>query len=75
MIVCGYQLDLYCEDPDCVARREAGGRFNGRQAGSEQFGGDSKREAFSNARMAGWELDEKRDVCICPKHARKGATR
>lgn len=62
MIVGGYSLHLYCDEPthDRLAT----------QFQNHEFAGGTKGETHKEARDAGWLLNLKDDVAICP-HCRK----
>lgn len=53
MIVGGYSLDLYCDNPQCCDN-------------PAYFEGGTASECRKQARRAGWELDLAARTAICP---------
>jgi hypothetical protein len=64
MIVGGYTLDLYCDDPDHVP-------VHGE---SHQFFTEEGSQARRKARKAGWMLNLRDGVARCPACAKKAKT-
>lgn len=61
-VVGGYSLHLYCVNGD-----------HAKQAGQDEFAGRTKAVAFTQARKAGWLINEQKDMAYCPGCARRGA--
>lgn len=61
-IIGGYTLDLYCANPINI---------HAYQTHADSYGGNNWMEAVIQARRAGWRLDFKKDLAICPSCASK----
>lgn len=63
----GYSLHLYCDNP-----KRKFSDWSGRRCLMGEFGGKNRKEAFENAKLAGWNISSRKrgDIgtgeCLCP---------
>lgn len=62
MIVGCYSMDLYCDGALDCPKRQA--NFDGNAPG--QFTGAHRTEASSEVTRAGWRLDHRNNLALCP---------
>ena len=65
MIVCGYDLHLYCENHESEPDKHTWVQW------PDVFGGGTKAEAFRDARAKGWRINERENKAYCPNCKRK----
>lgn len=64
MIVSGYTLDLYCDREN---------KAHEYKEFPHQFVHELRSVAWKQARRAGWILNKKEGIAVCPKCSRKAA--
>lgn len=68
MYASGYTLDLYCENID---NKELDLKMHDWLEFPHTFFAYDRKQAFRDARKAGWKINTKNKTCICPKCVQK----
>jgi hypothetical protein len=71
VIVGGYTLDLYCDDPRHTANYRMSIGRPGDLSLDAEFTGETYGECARQARRKGWMLSRDGTRCLCPGHSRK----